>query len=202
MRIERTDITGLILTAGFGTFRGGVDPGLQNHLGMPLALYATLRLAPQVGEVMINANHNLAAYESMGVPVWPDASPDGAGLLTGWLTGLEHCITPYMLTVPCDAPDFPGDLVARLADALGGASAEIAIAATREANAIRVQPMFCLMNAALLESLAEFLRGGQTEVSRWTSRHRCVEVLFEDASAFVASPKTSQGQQVRSSSIG
>ena len=52
---------------------GGVDKGLQNHRGMPLALHALLRLQPQVGEVMINANRNLGAYESFGVPVWPDA---------------------------------------------------------------------------------------------------------------------------------
>ena len=86
---------------------GGVDKGLQNHRGMPLALHALLRLQPQVGEVMINANRNLGAYESMGVPVWPDVRADYPGPLAGLLVGLERCETPYLVSVPCDTPNFP-----------------------------------------------------------------------------------------------
>ena len=116
--IAPEDITGLVLAGGRGSRMGGVDKGLQNHHGVPLALHALLRLAPQVGLTMINANRNLAAYESMGVPVWPDALADFAGPLAGFLAGLEHCDTPYLVTVPCDSPRFPEDLVARLASAL------------------------------------------------------------------------------------
>jgi hypothetical protein len=32
-----TDITGLILAGGRGSRMGGVDKGLQNHQGMPMA---------------------------------------------------------------------------------------------------------------------------------------------------------------------
>ena len=92
--IDPDDITGLILAGGRGSRMGGVDKGLQAHLGMPLAMHALLRLAPQVGQVMINANRNLSAYESMGAPVWPDALPDYPGPLAGFLAGLEHCATP------------------------------------------------------------------------------------------------------------
>ena len=115
MTIAREDITGLVLAGGRGSRMGGVDKGLQNHHGVPLAMHALLRLAPQVGSTMINANRNLAAYESMGVPVWPDALPDYAGPLAGFLAGLERCETPWLVTVPCDSPLFPDDLVARLA---------------------------------------------------------------------------------------
>ena len=143
--IDRDDITGLILAGGRGSRMGGVDKGLQAHLGMPLAMHALLRLSPQVGEMMINANRNLAAYESMGAPVWPDALPDYPGPLAGFLAGLEHCETPYLATVPCDSPHFPEDLVARLAERLDADDAEIAIAATREDGELRLQPVFCLM---------------------------------------------------------
>ena len=40
------DITGLVLAGGRGSRMGGVDKGRQNHLGMPLALPALLRLQP------------------------------------------------------------------------------------------------------------------------------------------------------------
>ena len=183
--IDRDDITGLILAGGRGSRMGGVDKGLQAHLGMPLAMHALLRLSPQVGEIMINANRNLAAYESMGAPVWPDALPDYPGPLAGFLAGLEHCATPYLATVPCDSPHFPEDLVARLAERLDADGAEIAIAATREDGELRLQPVFCLMSATVIESLVRFTASGQRKIDAWTATLRHVAVEFDDARAFV-----------------
>jgi molybdopterin-guanine dinucleotide biosynthesis protein A len=183
--IDRNDITGLILAGGRGSRMGGVDKGLQPHHGMPLALHALLRLSPQVGEVMINANRNLAAYESMGVPVWPDTLSDYPGPLAGFLTGLERCATPYLATVPCDSPLFPEDLVARLADRLAADDAEIAIAATTEDGELRLQPVFCLMRSSVLESLIHFTSGGRRKIDAWTGTLRQVAVAFDDPRAFV-----------------
>ena len=182
--IPREQITGLILAGGRGSRMGGVDKGLQNHQGVPLAMHALLRLAPQVGEVMINANRNLSAYESMGVPVWPDAIPDYAGPLAGFLAGLERCETPYLLTVPCDSPQFPIDLAARLGLALAEQNADIAMAATLEDGRLQVQPVFCLMKSELMESLVRFTQEGQRKIDKWTALHRCVEVPFDDVQAF------------------
>ena len=182
--IAKDDITGLILAGGRGSRMGGVDKGLQNHRGMPLAMHALMRLAPQVGHVMVNANRNLGAYEAFGVPVWPDALPDYPGPLAGFLAGLEQCETGHLVTVPCDTPDFPEDLVARLAAALVAEDAEIAMAATRGADGIQVQPVFCMMKTTLMESLVRFTQSGQRKIDRWTAQHRCVEVLFDDAQAF------------------
>ena len=177
-------ITGLILAGGRGSRMGGVDKGLQTHLGLPLAMQALLRLQPQVGALMINANRNLAAYESMGVPVWPDALADYPGPLAGFLAGLERCETAYLVTVPCDTPNFPTDLVERLAAALVAEDAEIAMAATRKDGQLQVQPVFCLMAATLMESLVAFTQGGQRKIERWTGQHRCATVVFDDADAF------------------
>ena len=182
--IDLDDITGLILAGGRGSRMGGVDKGLQNHRGLPLAMHALLRLQPQVGHVMINANRNLSAYESMGVPVWPDAIADYPGPLAGFLAGLERCETPYLVTVPCDTPNFPTDLVARLADALVAEDAEIAMAATVEEGQVQVQPVFCLMRATLMESLVAFTHGGQRKIDRWTGQHRCATVVFDNADGF------------------
>ncbi|MBZ0115608.1 MAG: NTP transferase domain-containing protein, partial [Sandaracinaceae bacterium] len=102
--IPSDQITGIVLAGGRGSRMGGLDKGLQNHKGVPLALHALLRLQPQVGPLMINANRNLSAYESMGVPVWPDVQADYPGPLAGVLVGLERCETPYLVTVPCDTP--------------------------------------------------------------------------------------------------
>jgi molybdopterin-guanine dinucleotide biosynthesis protein A len=184
MKIDIANITGLILAGGRGTRMGGVDKGLQNHLGMPLALLALRRLAPQVGQVMINANRNIAVYESMGAPVWPDEIPDYAGPLAGMLAGLAHCATPYLVTVPCDTPNFPLDLVERLARGLADMDGDMATAFTREGGVPRRQPVFSLMKTSLRDNLAAYVAGGQGNVGFWASQQRCAQVVFEDGSAF------------------
>jgi len=184
MSLPVDDITGLILCGGRGTRMGGADKGLQNYHGMPLAMHALLRLSPQVGQLMINANRNLGAYESMGVPVWPDPVADYPGPLAGWLAGIERCETPFMAVVPCDSPHFPADLVQRLSEALVREDADIAMAATHEDGRIQVQPVFCLLKATLLESLVQYLHEGGRKIDRWTALHRCVQVVFDDAQAF------------------
>lgn len=183
--ITREQISGLVLAGGRGSRMGGVDKGLQTWQGRPLALHALQRLQPQVGPSMLNANRNLPAYQAMGVPVWPDAMPDHPGPLAGFLAGLEHCRTPWLVTVPCDSPLFPLDLVSRLAAALAQADAEIAMAATVEQGQLQLQPVFCLMQASLHGSLLAFVQGGQRKIDRWTAGHRCVSVPFDDAAAFV-----------------
>ncbi|MBU6465177.1 MAG: molybdenum cofactor guanylyltransferase MobA [Burkholderiales bacterium] len=191
--IDTQDITGLILAGGRGSRMGGVDKGLQAFRGVPLALHTLLRLQRQVGATMVNANRNLAAYESFGVPVWPDGDSDFSGPLSGFLTGLERCETPWLLTVPCDTPLFPLDLAQRLAQAAEQEQADIAMAAAPEAGKdgslqVRPQPVFCLLRVGLLESLVRFTQGGGRKIDAWTSQHRCAIVPFDapgdDASAF------------------
>ena len=196
--IDPNEITGLILAGGRGIRMGGIDKGLQNHHGVPLALHALLRLSPQVGHLLVNANRNLGAYEAMGAPVWPDPLPDYAGPLAGFMAGLEHCETPYLVTVPCDSPMFPLDLVQRLAHALEANGADIAMAATLEDGQLRTQPVFCLMRSAVLESLVRFTQGGQRKIDRWSAMHRCVEVCFDDPQAFANANTLAELQQLQS----
>ncbi len=178
--IDPQHITGLVLAGGRGSRMGGVDKGLQNFQGMPLALHAVMRLGPQVGALMVNANRNLAAYESMGVPVWPDATTEFPGPLAGFLVGLERCETPYLVTVPCDSPQFPLDLVARLAAALVAEGVDLAIAVTREADGtLQTHPVFCLLKSELMESLVAFMAGGHRRIDRWTAQHPCAHVVFD-----------------------
>ncbi len=182
--IAREDITGLVLAGGRGSRMGGVDKGLQDHRGMPLALHALRRLQPQVGTAMLSANRNLPDYEAMGVPVWSDSIEGYAGPLAGLLTGLEHARTDWLVTVPCDTPDFPPDLVDRLAEAAAAQGAEIAMAATHEDGELRAQPVFCLLRASLAPSLLAFLQAGERKFGKWTAQHRMVQVAFDDAAAF------------------
>lgn len=208
--INPHDITGLILAGGRGSRMGGVDKGLQTFNGMPLALHTLtrLQLGGGVGQIMINANRNLAAYESFGASVWPDGLADYAGPLAGFLTGMERCETPFMVTVPCDTPLLPLDLVPRLAAALEAGDAEIAMVAAPEVDKngqvqLRPQPVFCLLRVELLESLVKFTQNGGRKIDAWTALHKTVLVPFDlpgdDARAFCNTNTLAELRQLESS---
>ena len=182
--IEPSDITGWVLAGGRSTRMGGIDKGLQRHAGVPLALHALRRLAPQVGRVAINANRHADAYAAFGAPVHPDSLADHPGPLGGFLSGLEHCATRYLMTVPCDTPNFPLDLVARLAAELIRQDVPLAMAATRGAAGVQPQPVFCLMARHLRQSLLDFTAAGQRKPQRWAESNGCAWVVFDDESAF------------------
>ena len=183
MNKDTQAVTGLILAGGRGSRMGGTDKGLQNFHGLPLAFQTLMRLQLQsqpLQEVLINANRNLAAYKSLGVPVWPDSIDGFAGPLAGFLTGLERCETPLLLTVPCDTPLFPLDLLERLLAALKAQDANLAMAAAPEADGtVRPQPVFCLLKTELLESLVKFTQNGGRKIDAWTAQHRCAIVPFD-----------------------
>jgi molybdopterin-guanine dinucleotide biosynthesis protein A len=197
MNISSTDITGLVLAGGRGTRMGGVDKGLQLFHNRPLAEHALTRLAAQVGPAMINANRNLDVYRSFGVPVWPDELPDFAGPLAGMLAGLSHCETPYLVTVPCDSPNFPADLVARLAAGLADNQGEIATAYTREIDGLRAQPVFALIKTSLHDSLSAFIASGQRKTGLWAQQHRGARVIFDDGTAFANANTLGELEQLR-----
>ena len=204
LAMNNTAITGLILAGGRGSRMGGTDKGLQNFHGLPLALQTLMRLQLQshpLQEVLINANRNLAAYESLGVPVWPDSIDGFAGPLAGFQTGLERCETPLMLTVPCDTPLFPLDLVERLLTALNAQDADMAMAAAPEADGtVRPQPVFCLIKTDLLESLVKFTQSGGRKIDAWTAQQRCAMVPFDlpgdSAQAFANANTLAELQQL------
>lgn len=177
-------MTGLVLAGGRGSRMGGVDKGLQPLAGRPLVAHALERLRAQqgglIGTIAINANRQPDAYATFGVPVWPDTLPDQPGPLAGFLTGLTHCTTPWLLTVPCDSPRFPTDLAQRLAEALRDDAGDIAMPLAPDSDGqLRPQPVFCLMRAALREDLADFLAQGERKTRTWADHHRLALVPFD-----------------------
>jgi molybdopterin-guanine dinucleotide biosynthesis protein A len=178
-------ITAILLAGGQGLRMGGVNKGLQPFCGVPLARHALDRLARQScppAQVLISANNDLQDYRALGVPVWADSVPGHAGPLAGFLTGLAHCRTPLLLTLPCDVPRFPLSLCERMARALQQAQAEIVMAvAPAEDGSTHPQPVFCLLraDAGLQESLAAFLTGGGRKVRAWAAQHRLALARFD-----------------------
>ena len=102
---------------------GGQDKGLIPLAGRPLIAWVIAALTPQVGRILISANRNQAAYAAFGHPVIGDEAVGAElagfqGPLAGIAAAMTRMETPWLLTLPCDAPLAPADLAPRLAAAL------------------------------------------------------------------------------------
>jgi len=179
--IARTDITGVVFAGGQGRRMGGVDKGLVELDGRALVAHVIERLAPQVGELVINANQNRDRYAAFGYPVVADLIPDFAGPLAGLHAAMAGATTPYIVTSPCDSPFLPADLVARLALALAATPLDLAVARTFD----QPHPVFSLVRTDVRPHLEAFLRGGGRKIDAWYATLRVADVRFDDeADAF------------------
>ena len=172
----KRQVTGVVLAGGLGRRMGGVDKGLQDLNGRPLVAWVLERLKPQVGEIFVSANRNLARYAAFGCPVLTDRVPDFAGPLAGLHAAMLRAGTPLLVTVPCDSPFLPTDLVERLHAALEADGAELAVARTGD----QVHRAFCLAQRELLPNLDAFLASGGRKLGLWYASRRVAEVNFDD----------------------
>jgi molybdopterin-guanine dinucleotide biosynthesis protein A len=176
-------VTGVILAGGLGRRMGSVDKGLQPLQGRPMVAHVLDRLRPQVDALIVNANQNAEAYAALGASsgarVVPDAVGGFAGPLAGLHAGMTAATTPLCVTVPCDSPFLPTDLVARLRDALEASAAQLAVAKTFD----QPHPVFALVRRDVVEHLAHFLESGGRKIDAWYATLRVVEVAFDDEAA-------------------
>ena len=173
------NLSGIVLAGGLGRRMGGVDKGLQPLHGKAMVQHVLARLAPQVDEIVINANQNLERYGALGYRVVSDRVGGFAGPLAGLHAGLEAIAHPLAVTVPCDSPFLPSDLVARLREHLG--ANDLAVAKTGD----QPHPVFALVRRSVMGNLETFLAGGGRKIDAWYASLKVVEVAFDDeADAF------------------
>jgi len=173
------DCSGIILAGGLGRRMGGVDKGLQMLHGRPMIEHVLDRLRPQVAEIVINANQNLDRYAALGHRVVSDAIGGFAGPLAGLHAGLQAVTSALAVTVPCDSPFLPPDLVERLHARLG--SNDLAVAKT----GAQAHPVFALVRQSVAGNLETFLASGGRKIDAWYAALKVVEVNFDDeADAF------------------
>lgn len=169
-------VTGLVLAGGRGSRMGGLDKGLTELAGRPMVAHVIDRLRPQVAHVIVNANRHQETYGGFGFPVVADASDGYPGPLAGFAAGLAAASTPWLVTVPCDCPLLPPDLVPRLTAAQTDSDAEIVSAH----DGGRLQPVFTLLRRDLLASLESFMAEGERKIDRWFARHHAATADFSD----------------------
>ena len=108
-------IFGVILAGGAGR-RMGADKALMPLGGRPLVQWVAESFGPQVEDLALSANGDAARFAFLGLPVLADAQVQGP--LSGVLAGLHWAAAQgatALVTVPCDGPFVPPDLVPRQA---------------------------------------------------------------------------------------
>ena len=169
-------ITAVILAGGKGRRFAGNDKGLIVFKQKRLIEHLIEAIAPQVPNIVINANRNQETYMSFGYPVISDAMSDFQGPLAGFSVAMSHVTTSHIITLPCDAPFMLADYAARMCDVLNQQHAELAVAH----DGSRLQPVHALMPIALKPSLDDFLQSGDRKIDSWYAHHSMAEVDFSD----------------------
>ncbi|MBY0578405.1 MAG: molybdenum cofactor guanylyltransferase [Burkholderiales bacterium] len=170
-------VTAAILAGGRASRMGGSDKGLLLLEGVSLAGRVVKRIAPCVDEILITANRNLEFYSGFGLPVFSD---EGCGPLSGLRQAMRFASCPLILTLPCDTPFFPENLVENLRAGLLRAGAQIAI----PESAGKTHHAIMLCRNELFSDLDEFLEKGGRKVRDWQERYRHVMVPFPEPNAF------------------
>jgi molybdopterin-guanine dinucleotide biosynthesis protein A len=178
-------ITGVVLAGGRGQRMGGVDKGFVMLAGRPMVEHVLAALAPQVQTLAISANRSLERYAAYGHPVITDSDPDFQGPLAGMAAVLARIDTPLTLFVPCDGPQLPRDLAARLRAALDGGTP-----AAMASDGERLQPAHALIRTELAARLAADVAAGERRIANWLRGVGAAVVDFSDQAEAFANVNT------------
>ena len=129
---------------------GGVDKAFIKLGNETLIERGIARAQPQVSELLVNANGDVARFAKFGRPVIADSISGFLGPLAGILSGLEWMRVNrpdlrWLATFACDCPFFPRDMVEQLLRRAETDRASVPIAASGN----RHHPVFAIWNATL-----------------------------------------------------
>ena len=178
-------IGALILAGGQGSRMGHRNKGLQPLRGKPLATHVIDAIKPYVAYLAISANQDIAAYESLGLPVIQD---DSRYNLDGPLAGIASALPKFptdldaLLVAPCDVPLLPTDLVPRLVQALSDRETDCAIATTPGNTH---HGIFLCRPGMLISLLPHLHADSDKRLLGWLHSNAYREVQFDDARAFL-----------------
>lgn len=176
MLIEPRPVSAVILAGGLARRFQGEDKGLIPLAKRPLVAWVAERLAGHAAEVLVNANRNLGRYAAIGHTVVPDYLPDHPGPLAGLLSAARTAQHEWLLSVPCDTPFLPLDLVMQLYDHAIASGVRLARAADETGTHFAIM----LVHRELLGDLERYVGEGGRKVQEWQARFASETIYFGD----------------------
>lgn len=180
-------MTCALVLAGGRSRRFGSEKAMAMADGRPLLAHAVDRLAAQGLKVAVNAPSGSGAAAWAAAHDYRLISDDPAhpaGPLAGLSAGLLWARTlgaEYLATTPCDTPDLPADLEARLASAL---TPDAGAATARSPSGLQSLCTVWRVGSALPALRAHFARAHHPAVRDLLAELAGVEVAFDDDAPF------------------
>lgn len=179
-------ITVVILAGGRGRRMDEQDKGLIELEHKPLVQHVIDTVLPQNRNILINANQNLDRYRDFGHPVIADQISGFQGPLAGVASVMQAVTTPYILTLPCDAPYVAAQYQQRMWSALESQQTELVVAHDGQ----RLQSVHALLPVSLHADLIRFLEGHNRRVDAWYSQYALGLTDCSDISAMFSNLNT------------
>ena len=179
----RDALGAVVLAGGLARRMGGVDKGLVRLGERTMVEHVLAAVRPCVDALVVNANRNGGDYAALAAAhdasVVADRRSGHPGPLAGLAAALHALDTERVFMCPCDSPFVLPALVARLDEACAEPDVDIAVAHDGE----RLQPVFCVVERGLLDSLERFLDADRRKIDAWFAEERVREVDCRDLAA-------------------
>ena len=169
----------MVLAGGRSSRMGSGDKCFAPLAGKPVLAHVIARFKPQVAALAINANGEPSRFASFRLPIIADRIVGRVGPLAGLHASLAWAKESganirHVVTVACDTPFLPDDLVERFLAALEETGRECCVARSGKG----VHPVIGLWPLRIAGKLETALDQGQRKASTWAEQQRAVEVFF------------------------
>ena len=177
-------IAAVLLAGGEARRMNRRDKGLLPFGQQSLAQRVLERLQQQIDMVVIVANRNTDVYRQLGVPVISDwderegsndsSDSSSTTVYQGPLRGIYRAMRYYqslatvpewLLLAPCDAPNYPADLLQRYLSALAACAPGTQCLIPNDGK--RLQPLFALLHMSCIRSIESALNKKEFAMMDW-----------------------------------
>lgn len=162
----------LILAGGESSRMQGQDKAQLLYKNRPMIESVIRALPEDRGKLIISCNQSNQFYQQFTNNLVSDDSLEQAlqncGPLSGVLSALELASDLPLLVLPCDTPELSEQLIQRLVDChLNQSASKLTAALVND----ELQPLHCIIEPELINSLRNYLQQGKRKVANWVFQH-------------------------------
>ena len=170
----------VILAGGKGRRMGVKEKALVNLLDRPLLSYTLENISGKVAPIALNVNNNLKEFKKFGYKMLEDPIKGHLGPLVGILASLnwaKNLDQKWVLTLPCDTPFIPKNLIEALIEAKNeNPDIDLVVAKSRGFK----HPVIALWKTNNNIKLKNAIEDGIRKIDNFTSQLKIKYVNFDN----------------------
>ncbi len=170
----------VILAGGKGRRMGGKEKALIRLLDRPLLSYVLEKVSGKVAPIALNINTNFDDFQKFGYKIIKDPIKGHLGPLAGILASLnwaKEINQDWVLTLPCDTPFLPKNLVQSMVEAKNKTpEVDLVVAKSRGFN----HPVIALWKSDINNKLQNALNEGVRKIDIFTAQLKIAYVDFDN----------------------